>query len=97
MYICVYIYSYIPDRVGWMLLMTMFIPNVTVSEYTSCLTSVLFENKFGYCFRAIIRTSAMTRPTRNDVTVATNTENLAVAGCAAPNSFDTLTLHRKTF
>lgn len=88
-----HIRQYIPERVGWRLLMTMLIPNIVVSEYTSCLTSVLLENRSGYCFRAIIKTSAIARPTSIDVTVATTTENFAVLGCAAPSSFDTLTLH----
>lgn len=72
----------------------MLIPNIVVSEYTSCLTCVLLENRSGYCFRAIIKTSAIARPTSIDVTVATTTENFAVLGRAAPSSFDTLTLQK---
>lgn len=33
---------------------------------------------------------------KNDDITTTSTENLAVLGWAAPNSFDTLTLHKHT-
>ena len=36
---------------------------------------------------------ANTIPIMHDVITATSNENLAALGCAAPNSFDTLTLH----
>lgn len=39
--------------------------------------------------------SENTSPIENEVITTTTTENFAVLGCAAPNSFDTLTLHKK--
>jgi hypothetical protein len=56
------------------------------------LTSSLFENKDGYCFWKTRRKIEGIRPTVNDDTTTTTTENFAVLGCPAPNSFDTLTL-----
>lgn len=40
-----------------------------------------------------MRIAARMRPRTNDDITATTNENLAVRGCAAPNSFDTRTLH----
>lgn len=73
--------------------MTMQAASNGVSLYTRFLTSVLSENKDGYCFWKMRRRIERRRPIKNDDTTTTTTENFAVLGWAAPNSFDTLTLH----
>lgn len=72
--------------------MTIQVASKGVRSYTSFLTSALFENKAGYCCLKTSKMSASATPIKNEETTTTTTENFAVLGCAAPNSFDTLTL-----
>lgn len=63
-----------------------------VREDTSSLTSELFVKAIGYSFRQINRIVERKSPMRNDVMTTLITANLAVLGCPAPSSLDTLTL-----
>lgn len=84
----------LPERAGCILLMTRQAASNGVNSLTTFLISSLLVNREGYCFRKMMRTREKKSPITNEDRTTTTTENFAVLGCAAPSSFDTLTLQR---
>lgn len=74
--------------------MTMESASIGVSSLTRVMTSSSPTNNDGYWFRKKSSTVDIMTPINVDVITATTSENLAVLGWFAPNSFDTLTLHQ---
>jgi hypothetical protein len=60
--------------------MIMHRTSIIVSSFTRASTLVSLENRDGYMFRVIMRTSEMRTPIKNEVATATTSENLAVLG-----------------
>lgn len=74
--------------------MTMESASIGVSSLTRMMTSSSPTKNDGYWFLKMSSTVDTMTPISVDVITATTSENLAVLGWFAPNSFDTLTLHQ---